>query len=368
MKYLLKCGEVMTNGCFWIAIQSNQLKDTGVRFGPNTKIVHNWKDMINETVDGWKKGFYIPNLFRNFRNSEEICDLTESVKSESSMPGYDLTNVFDKRIEPMSIHSMKPRWIRIYNRAIKKYLGEALRKATHLIRSEENNADGSIVVLYNDGFYQLSSDQIFDFCKHYVNSEENVFRYPELTGQSMEKGALKPILEFIATPKSCLLTKDELFGGCETESMIFISQGDFNSSYRSSLTRCISNLCVIEIIGEMRYHSIEKALPMNDFLECLEESNLQIYQCKTCTINSKTSELGTATSDNFKECSDCYDCYTFAKTDFIQTLNEIKVDDFEAKALVNHLSLLQKWEQLMLIITTISGILLIKQCMCKVCI
>ena len=32
-KYLLKCGEVISNGCFWIAIQSNQLKDTGIGYG-----------------------------------------------------------------------------------------------------------------------------------------------------------------------------------------------------------------------------------------------------------------------------------------------------------------------------------------------
>ena len=281
----------MSNGCFWIAIQSNQLKDTGIGLGQNSKIGHNWKDMITETVDGLKKAFYIPKLFRNFRNSEEICDLTESVKGNSRMPGFDLMNIFDDKTESMSIHSMKPRWIRIYRNALKKYLGEALRNATQLIRKEDNNSEGSIVILYDDSyFYQLSSQQIYDFYKSCVDSEEQVFRYTTREYFSNNHSSLKPILEFINTPKSCLLTKDELFSGCETENMIFITQGDYSSSYRSNLTRCISNLCVIEIIGEGEYHSFEKALPINDFLECLDECSLQIYQCKTCTNDSTTSE------------------------------------------------------------------------------
>ena len=70
--------EMQPDRHLWLAFQPNTLKDF------NSELPKEWPEMINEMRSRLENHFYIPTLSHNLRNSSEVFNITEVVKSENS--------------------------------------------------------------------------------------------------------------------------------------------------------------------------------------------------------------------------------------------------------------------------------------------
>ena len=108
---------------------------------------------------------------------------------------------------------------------------------------------------------------------------------PKTTYPKQGEKPINTIEKFIQASKGYLITEDELFTGCEAQNLIYIFYGDglsVDESVRCALSRCVSNLCIIEIVNEYSHFEFEGVLEVNDFFHCLKNCKSGIYKCETC--------------------------------------------------------------------------------------
>ena len=87
--FLIQCYKAMLEGCFWLAVQTNRMKDVGRGFSEN------WKKLVQQTKERLKATFFIPSLPRNLRNTEEVFNVIETFKSDADLQETQVTNTFD---------------------------------------------------------------------------------------------------------------------------------------------------------------------------------------------------------------------------------------------------------------------------------
>ena len=101
---------------------------------------------------------------------------------------------------------------------------------------EKRDKLDSIVVLHDDFF---STKKICSWIRDATKRE--IIEYPSSEDQATSTQKLK---NFLFEDKNILVTHEKYFRGCEASNIIYFTQSDEN--VRSSITRCIDNLYVIQ--------------------------------------------------------------------------------------------------------------------------
>ena len=70
------------------------------------------------------------------------------------------------------------------------------------------------------------------------------------------------------------------------------------------MLRCISNLSIIQLIGENEFFKFDKVRIFDNFMSCFTNCKQHIYQCETCT-KEQENEWGEQNKKNVLFCHSC---------------------------------------------------------------
>ena len=277
----------------WFAFQPNTLKDF------NPQLPTEWPNMIRDMRSRLENYFYIPTLSNNLRNSSEVFNMSEAVKSEFSHT--EVKDSLGVTTVAMTIHATTPKLIPILDKDEKQHLVDAILFAIQKTRDETGENNSSFVILHDEWF---TTDDLFNAIQSKKSQEDEVFKYPP------NEKDLSPSLDYLEDllenkVQGCLVLKDKWFKGSEALNIILLMKDGRNTSdMRCNMLRCISNLSIIQVISESEFFKFDKVRIFDNFMSCFKNCEKYIYQCKTCS-KEQENELGEQKKKNVLFCHSC---------------------------------------------------------------
>lgn len=272
--------EMLVGTHIWVSMQTNVIKDFASGYSDN------WEQLVGEFKSNLKQdNWHLPVLTKNLRNSAQVFDLVENIKTDD----YGDTSLKDTlgfKIMGMTLNATLPKHIPINSDEQDKYLVDAILLAIQQTKEELKMERASFVILHDDLF---KTKEIYNDLKKRLGPNEIVLQYPK--NKQEEKN---PTIDYIETfmksgQHGCLVIRDRAYSGAEAENVVltFSSDGGSLAGLRGNLMRCIANLSVIELIGEGVQFNFENVRQFNNFLKCKKQCETFIHQCITCQPNTK---------------------------------------------------------------------------------
>ena len=278
----------------WFAFQPNTLKDF------NPELPKEWPQMIHEMRSRLENYFYVPTLSHNLRNSSEVFNMTEVVKSVKSQ--NEVKDSLGVTTVAMTIHATTPKLIPILQEEKEKVLVDAILFAIDKTREETNDPSSSFVILHDQTF---ETDELFDSIQPKKNQNDQVFKFPP------NEQDLSPSLEYLDElmenkVHGFLVLRDKAFKGAEARHLILVMSdvAGYSSDIRCNMLRCISNLSIIQMIGEFESFKFDKVRYFENFMSCFKNCEYFINQCQTCW-NEQKNECGEQNKKNIFFCHSC---------------------------------------------------------------
>ena len=280
----------------WFAFQPNTLKDF------NPELPENWPQMINDMKSRLETHFYILALSNNLRNSSEVFNMTEVVKYES---GYknEVKDSLGVTTVAMTIHPTTPKLIPIFVKETYQVMGDAILFAIEKTREETKEPNSTFVIVHDEFF---KTEHIFNSIQVQKTQDDELFKYPpNLQDKSPSIDYLDDLME--NKTQGFLVLKGKTFEGSEAMNLILIMGDGFGgtSDMRCNMLRCISNLSIIQLIGERGSLKFDKVRLFDNFMKCMkDEFKRFIYLCQTC-LEEQKHEYGDQNEKNILICRSC---------------------------------------------------------------
>jgi len=255
--------------------------------------------MIHEMRSRLENHFYFPTLSHNLRNSSEVFNMTEVIKSDATKT--EVKDSLGVTTVAMTIHATTPKLIPILTKERDKVLVDAILFAIDQTREETSDPNSTFVILHDEYF---ETDQLSNAIQSKKSQNDQVFTYPP------NKEELSPSLDYLNElmenkVHGFLVLKDKAFKGAEAMNLIFLIHEHGNSSdMRCNMLRCISNLSIIQMIIEHEFFKFDKVRIFDNFMSCFKNCKTFIYLCETCT-KEQENELGEQKKKNVFLCHSC---------------------------------------------------------------
>ena len=241
--------EVKMGMNLWIALQTNCLKELNAGFPSN------WEEMVrNSQLRLEKEGFYLPILNYNLRNSSEVYTMVEAIKPERQ--GTEVKDSLGIPTISMTIHATMPQVIPILFEEWKQRIGEAILFSIEKTKEETKQKDASFVIMHDVNF---KTDEIHDCLVKKVANKQLVYKYPP--NENDKDPSIKYLDDLMENKKQgYLILKDKGFKGSEAQNVILINDSTTSSlsDVRCNMLRCISNLAIIPVVGEVERIHLER--------------------------------------------------------------------------------------------------------------
>ena len=293
---LMACIKEMQPNChLWFAFQPNTLKDF------NPELPEEWPQMISEMKSRLETHFYVPTLSNNLRNSSEVFNMTEVVKTEAAGWKSDVKDSLGVTTVAMTIHATTPKLIPILEKEQDKVMGDAIMFAIDQTREETGEPNSCFVILH-DEMYQ--TEEIFNSIQSKKSPDDSLFKYPP--NQEDESPSIDYLDDLMENKtQGMLVLRDKTFKGAEAMNIIIImDDGGSISDLRCNMLRCISHLSIILAIQEHEFLKFDKVQMFDKFLTCMKECEEFIFQCSTC-LEEQFNKCGEQQKKNTFYCKSC---------------------------------------------------------------
>ena len=218
---------------FWVALQSNQMADTGI-------VQDDFKKELEAMKEEFKKsGWILPTLEANMRNQINISNINVESNSRSR---YKMQSSINKLKAGTNIVGEVPVLFKIKDKDDWKKKRDAVLK--HCFQEMDKKDNKNVVVLFDDSMYKDVGKDIKRLIKG-----KTVVEYPP-SNQDKQKG-ISSVKDFIEKDNHILVTKNRYFNGCEAANIIFLTYG--RPGVRNSLLRGVQNIICVQV-GE--WHAI----------------------------------------------------------------------------------------------------------------
>ena len=224
--------EMVVGTHIWISLETNVIKDFGYDYPAN------WESLASKlksklTNDDW----YLPVLTKNLRNSSQVFDMVESIKSEVSK--LCVKDSLGVKILGMTLNATLPKYIPISFDEMHNVLLDAILLAIEQTKEELNSERASFVILH-DGTFE--TETIYNDLNGKLRNNEIVLQYPK-NKQGQKNPTINYIQSFMQSGQhGCLVMRDRCYTGAEAENVILImntSNSEGMRNIRCNLMRCI---------------------------------------------------------------------------------------------------------------------------------
>ena len=234
-KFLTRCIELVKPPyVFWACYQTNCFAD---KLHASTIDINHGIEELKQNLA--KQGVHLGHFSLNMRNSKEIVQTNAKETSSFFEYGGPQKNEVDNSIKaiPSTLVGSIPTLIPINQDLLSTKLKQAIKHILEDLAQKTNN--GSVIILHDD--FSISEEILLEVKKV---TERDIIAYPCSEDQAT---SVEQLRHFLRNNDNILITHEKYFRGCEASNIIFISKSD--EHVRSTITRCIDNLYVVQVQG-----------------------------------------------------------------------------------------------------------------------
>lgn len=239
--------------------------------------------MIQQTKEMlMKKGVESSDLGINFRNSNEIFETSNNISRDQSQSETTIKvqQVLDVTKKGSTISSTQPTMYN-FNWNTNGMKQEDLDKAANFslqeLKKRMNDAENdSYLVIFDEDRFHIK--QIYCAIEK-MEDKEDIKCYPSYKRDKPQT----ELDEFLQNPQGCLITTNKLIKGLECENGLVIQHGNSSSSnLRGNMMRVVSNLVLMNGIGECDVMQYNNVILNSELLYCINEGVIAMYECLSC--------------------------------------------------------------------------------------
>ena len=292
-EFILCCKEFLGDRPFlWVAFQSNTLND---RCGTTKEFQPKFEEMIESLRKEFH--FYSPKLALNMRNSSEVGELAQTLRSDYG--DRKITSIIESLPAPKSsVTSAKPTFFPMPSKDFhqKENCDEILKRTTE---------NGQIKVILIAG----ADDYDLEMFRHAIVecgiNEEDIFIHTFKSNNTKED-----IAKFLQNQNGFLICEAELFTGMEADSVVYcVRDWDRDKNMRVNVTRACSKLNIIYLYIKDHGNIIDFSsirLDPTFMTGCEEEMKRFAHQCLTCEKNGNMHNDKVVDNNTIIVCKSCF--------------------------------------------------------------
>ena len=287
--FLRRCINLLGENSFlWVAFQSNTFCD---RCNVSETFGIELEEMIENL--GSELSIFIPALNKNMRNSREVAELAETIRSER---GARKVTKLQKCLpsDKSSITSTKPTLFPIEKAKLKENFEDLFKLAT------EDAKINVILFSHSNDMETFSLEEIMLVLIRCGVEEKDIFIHSYESNKSKEE-----VKEFLNNPNGFLVCQDELFCGMEANSLVYcVSDYDHYRNIRVNMMRACSQLNIIHAYRKDFNAFIDfpsANLNPRFMTNCDKEMYIWAIKCLTCQTAGDNIN-----KENYWICKSCF--------------------------------------------------------------